>query len=201
MTPDVRHSCCCSRVVAAAVERFDMRGNSRWSGRSCQSRLRRWACDLQEIRAELKPRYDRVVNSAEHQVVFRDYPIGLWSISVMTLTAGWWAPDTIWERLLFALMGITLFAFSSILTVTVDPEQRTCTLHYRSLMRVTVSVYSLSEICFVNVARDWEGERLYRLELILRSGETIPLRSWYSGGKRRYELRAQRLRSFLGVHM
>jgi hypothetical protein len=60
-------------------------------------------------------------------------------------------------------------------------------------------VYPLSEICFVNVAEDSEGEQMYCVERILRSGEAVPLRNGYSVGKARKDRLAQRLRSVLRV--
>ncbi|PYR95767.1 MAG: hypothetical protein DMG12_27995, partial [Acidobacteria bacterium] len=64
---------------------------------------------------------------------------------------------------------------------------------------VSTKAYPLSEICFVNVAEDSEGERMYRVELILRSGQVVPLRNGYSVGKARKERRAQRLQFMLRV--
>src|SRR5207247_2049787 len=72
-------------------------------------------------------------------------------------------------------------------------------LRYRSLIRGSTKAYPLNEISLVNVAQDWEGERMYRLELILWSGQVVPLRTFYSVGKGHHERRARRLRSELRV--
>jgi hypothetical protein len=138
------------------------------------------------------------MNSNE-QVVLKDYPIFLWPIGVGTVVIGTWVSETNWERFLFVLIGVALIGFDSILTVTIDHRRGTLNLHYRSLLRVSTKEYPLSEICFVNVAEDSEGERMYRVELILWSGEVVPLRNGYSIGKARKERRAQRIRSVLRV--
>lgn len=135
------------------------------------------------------------------QVVFRDYPEMSWLFGLITLAAGTIAgiAERNWDYHLFTLIGIVIIALGPILTVTVDHRRGMLILRYRSLFRVLTKAYPLSEICFVNVAEDREGERMYRLELILRSGQTVPLRSWYSVGKGHYERRARRLQSALRV--
>jgi hypothetical protein len=135
--------------------------------------------------------------SSNEQVVFKDYPLLLWPTGVATLALAPLIAEDSWERLLLALIGVVLIAFASILTVAVDHRRGTLSLYYRSLFRVSTKTYSLSEICFVNVAEDSEGERLYRVELILRSGQAVPLRHGYSRGKTRKDRLAQRLRSVL----
>jgi len=136
---------------------------------------------------------------SNEQVVFKDYPLWFWLPGVVTLAFAAGIAEKAWERLLLALMGVVLIAFASILTVTVDHRGGTLNLHYRSLFRVSTKAYPLSEICFVNVAEDSEGERMYRVELILRSGQVVPLRNGYSVGKARKERRAQRLQFMLRV--
>ena len=140
-----------------------------------------------------------MATSSNEQVVFRDYPLLFWLFGVAFALAGAAVGEKVPEVLLLALVGVVLIAFASILTVTVDHRRGTLNLHYRSLFRVSTKACPLSEICFVNVAEDREGERMYRVELILRSGEVVPLRQGYEVGKAHYERQAQRLRSVLRV--
>ena len=139
---------------------------------------------------------------SDEQVVFKDYPLWLWLTGVVALALsagplGAVIVEHSWERLLIALIGVALIGFASILTVTVDRRQETLNLHYRSLFRDSTTAYPFSEICFVDVVEDSEGERMYRVELILRSGQAVPLRYGYTGGKARKDRLAQRLRSEL----
>jgi len=71
-------------------------------------------------------------------------------------------------------------------------------LHYRSLVRFSEDV-SVGRDLFRQVAEDFEKERMYRIELILRSGEAVPLRWGYMVGKGHHERRAQSVRSVLGL--
>jgi hypothetical protein len=131
------------------------------------------------------------------QVVFRDYPIWHWLSGVMLIVVGAVVGDSSGERLVIAVVGLAFIAFAAVLTVTVDRRRGILNLHYRSPLRASTEVYPFSAICLVDVAEDDERERMYRVELILQSGQVVPLRSWYTVGKWRKERRAQRLRSVL----
>jgi hypothetical protein len=134
------------------------------------------------------------------QVVFKDYPLIFWVMGSLFLFVG--AAPFGWDaqlRIMMSLGGVLLIAFPSILVVSVDRARGMLSLRYRSLIRVSTKTYPLNDISLVNVAQDWEGERMYRLELILRSGEVVPLRNGYSVGKGHYERRARRLRAALQV--
>jgi hypothetical protein len=131
------------------------------------------------------------------QVVFREYPILLWLFGIMGIVVAAFVAQTVWELLLLEPLGVAMVGFASILTVSVENKRGTLSLRYRSLFRMSTKVYPLNEISFVNVAQDREGERMYRLELILQSGEVVPLRWGYIVGKKHQERRAQRLRSAL----
>ena len=139
---------------------------------------------------------------SKEQVVFRDYPLALWLFGIPLLIGGAVIAGTPVDRdlgIVLVLGGVAFIALPSTLTVTVDPARGMLNLRYRSLIRASTKVYPLNEISFVNVAEDSEGERMYRLELFLRSGEVVPFRWGYLVGKRRHERQAQRLRSVLGL--
>jgi hypothetical protein len=135
------------------------------------------------------------------EVVFRDYPLTFWVFGALFLFVGavvFIGPDAQGRALM--LLGAALFiALPSILTVTADRTRGMIHFRYRSLIRVSTKSYPSNEIAFVNVAQDREGERMYRLEVVLMSGDVFPLRSFYSVGKKHYERRAQQLRSALQV--
>jgi hypothetical protein len=136
--------------------------------------------------------------SPSEQVVFRDYPIWIWltgamvlTVAVMTAISG----ESFWWPIVAALIGFLIGGFASILTVTVDQNRGSLNLHYRSLFHRATRTFSLSEVGLIDVVEDDEGERLYRMELILQSGEKVPLRFTYSIGKRRKRRRAKRVHS------
>jgi hypothetical protein len=135
--------------------------------------------------------------AAKVEVLFTDYPKVLPFSGVLTLFVSVIVPDTIWERLLLVLIGLVLIGLGSILTVIVDHRRGELHLQYRSLFRTKTQTYPLSDISFVNVSEDSEGEKMYRLELILTSGQVVPLTHEYSGGKKRKERRADSIRSAL----
>jgi hypothetical protein len=136
--------------------------------------------------------------NANDQILFREYPIWFWLTGVMVLGVSCAAVDGVLVRFSFALVGIAVFGFAPVLTVAVDHTRGTLNLNYRSIFRASPRALPLSEICSVNVAEDDEGERMYRIELRLWSGEVVPLRVCYTVGKRRKERRAQLIRSASG---
>ena len=134
--------------------------------------------------------------SPTEKIVFREYPIWIWYIGALVLTVATITAisgSSIWGPIVSALIGFLIMAFASILTVTVDSEQGTLNLHYRSLFRRSTKVFFLSEVGQVEVVEDNDRERMYRIELILQSGEVVPLRGSYTVGKRRKKRRADRI--------
>jgi hypothetical protein len=136
--------------------------------------------------------------SSTEKIVFRDYPIWIWYVGALVLAVAAVTAisgASVWGPLVLSLIGFLFVAFASILTVTVDHNQGNLNLHYRSLFRLSTKVFPLSEVCLVDVVEDNERERMYRMELILQSGEVVPLRGFYSVGKRRKKRRAERIRT------
>jgi hypothetical protein len=78
------------------------------------------------------------------EVVFRDYPLGPWLIGVIAIAAATVVEITLkaWDVLLFALVGVLVIAFASILTVTVDRKRGTLNLHYSRLRKfVSIGIF------------------------------------------------------------
>jgi tripartite-type tricarboxylate transporter receptor subunit TctC len=126
------------------------------------------------------------------EVVFRQYPLWLWLAGLATLTLAAAVIDDVWDRTLLAVIGMGFIVLPSTLTVTVDRGARVLALHYRSLFRVVNRTFPLTEIASVDVGQ--HGERMYRVQLVLRSGEIVPLQFTFSVGKARKERAAERLR-------
>lgn len=140
--------------------------------------------------------------SSTEKIVFREYPIWIWFIGALVLVVAAMTAisgDGVLGPIVSSLIGFLFIAFASILTVTVDYDQGNLNLHYRSLFRLSTKVFPLSEVCLVEVVEDNERERMYRIELILQSGEAVPLRGFYSVGKRRKKRRAQRILTAIQV--
>jgi hypothetical protein len=141
----------------------------------------------------------KVEPSPKGEVVLKVYPLWIWLPALFTIVLLSISPLVFWQRALFQLLGVALLAWPSILTVAVDRGSKTLNLHFRSLFRNSTQVYRFDEIASIKVAADWENERLYRVELVLRSGQAVALQYGYSVGKTRKERRAQRLRDALGI--
>lgn len=133
--------------------------------------------------------------SVDEQVVFTDYPLALWLSGVMFLVAGVVASDTLWQGILISWWVWLSSRARRRLTVTVDRGRETLNLRYRSPVRTSTKAFRFDDISLVNVAEDDERERMYRLELILCSGEIVALRNMYAIGKAHKERRAKWIRS------
>lgn len=145
---------------------------------------------LQRTQGATQPRQEtnsleveKLAMSSTEKIVFRECPIWIWyigalvlAVAAMTAISG----DSVWGPIVSSLIGFLFIAFASILTVTVDYDQGNLNLHYRSLLRLSRKVFPLSEVCLVEVVEDNERERMYRIELVLQSGEVVPLRGFYS---------------------
>src|ERR1700737_1358857 len=114
--------------------------------------------------------------SSGEKLVFREYPRTFWLSGIATVIIGNWVSDSVTQHIVFSLLGALLFGFSTILTVTVDPSRAVLNLRYRSLLHRSSKTFRFEEICAVYVAEDSEGERMYRIELVLCSGKRVPLR-------------------------
>jgi hypothetical protein len=139
---------------------------------------------------------DTKSRNSNEQVVFRDYPLILWVMGALSIVIGISIRESIMLRLVFLLMGTAAIGFMSVLTVTVDHTLGTLNLYYHALFRRSTKVYSVHDVFFVDAVED-RGEGTYRVQLGLRSGEVVPLRSAYSVGKAGQERLAHKLRSAL----
>lgn len=131
------------------------------------------------------------------EIVFRQYPYWLWLAGLATLTLAAVVIEDVWDRTLLAVVGMGFIVLPSTLTITLDRRSGILALHRRSLLQHWSKDFPLRDIAAVSVAQDRERERLYRVQLELRSGEVVPLQSEFSAGKARKERAAQRLRGAL----
>jgi hypothetical protein len=127
------------------------------------------------------------------EVVFRRYPLWLWLAGLATLAVAAVVIDDIWDRTLLAVIGMGFIVLPTALTVTLDRRAGNVGVHQRSLLRFASKEYPLRDIASVSVA---EREHMYRVQLVLRSGEVVPLKS-ASVGKTRMQRAAERLRTTL----
>ena len=103
---------------------------------------------------------------------------------------------------IFAAVGAGLLLMNSVLTISADRMTRTLRIDSRSALRHTVTQVPFNEIVGINVERRIAGGKggfTYRLTLLQRDGQVVPLQSVSSSGWKGKERRAVRLRAFLGI--
>jgi hypothetical protein len=150
--------------------------------------------------------------SAPDQLIIREYPFLFWLLGGGSILVGLLAAlrDGHLSGLLYFLIGAGLILFlAPIVTVTVDKMHGTLSIQRRTLLRNQVREIQLHDIATIQadsmISRTRGGgyRRAFRLELVLVSGEKIPLQGYYTGGPFAFlddkEWKAQILREFIGL--
>jgi hypothetical protein len=140
----------------------------------------------------------------DSQLVIRDLPIFQWAFGILfagvgTLVIHQGGPPVFGG--IFTAVGVGFLACSSVLTITANRMTRTLKLDYRGALRHTWKQVLFDEIAGINVERGASPKRgfAYRLTLLRKDGQVIPLRSSSSSGWKGKERRAGQLREFLGI--
>lgn len=99
--------------------------------------------------------------------------------------------------LAFSAAGLML---SSENTITLDKNLNRFSLRRRYIWRTTMKVHPLDEVIGFKLDkhRDSDGDRVYRITAVLKSGETIPFTSVYTSGRERKRQRVEQLNEWLG---
>jgi hypothetical protein len=138
----------------------------------------------------------------------QEYPLGLWMAGLFSLAIDTFLLIELPEQKIPMLIGgvvfLLFFLLPSILTVEADRTTGLVTITHRSLLRKKTREIPISQIEVVRLgshtSTDSDGtSTTYRVEIMLKNGEIVPFRSYYSSGRRRKESQAGQLREYLGV--
>jgi hypothetical protein len=102
---------------------------------------------------------------------------------------------------IFSLVGFSLIVIVSQVTIFLDKRVNKLTIMKHSiLLGKKYLIYKLDNIdnVIVNSSHSSDGDT-YRIEFIMKSGEVIPLTSYYSSGKSEKDKTAKRIIDFLRV--
>jgi hypothetical protein len=97
----------------------------------------------------------------------------------------------------FSATGLIL---SSENTITMDKNLNRFILRRRYIWRTTTKVHPLDDVTGFELEkhRDSDGDRVYRIIAVLKSGKTIPFSSAYTSGRERKRQRVEQLNQWLG---
>ena len=139
-------------------------------------------------------------------LVLREYPFGSWFLGILLTAAGGLMLLSTGGMRIMALffIGIGLLSFltANIVTVAGDKTTRMLKLESRSMVRHISTEISFDEIIGVNIERairSGRGHRFYRVALLKKDGQVVPIQSQNSGGGRKKEKWVIKLREFLGI--
>lgn len=148
-----------------------------------------------------------------NRLVIRGYPIVLWIFGLVVLGIGAWlvyqglkTPSMFLVSAFPLVIGFVLLAFAATIdTIVVDRTTGLFSIRRQALLRNVFKEIPIGEISQVrvdsSVSRDSKGNRstTYQMQVVLRSGETIPLETGYSSGASGRQAKADRLRAFMGI--
>jgi hypothetical protein len=148
------------------------------------------------------------MDSQNNTLTLKEYPLFEWLFGLILLAAcafssvnnnGEWTVPIV-----TGVIGILFFALSSILIVTADRTTGTLTIRSIGLLRRKVREVPIADITAVQLeAHDSSSSSgsstTYRIVVMTRGGEAVPLRNSYSSGRLSKEARMKKLREFLGV--
>ncbi len=148
------------------------------------------------------------MRKSAQQLVIRDYPITLWVFGLIVSGFSLFIYSQEGHPLALAI-GISAFPLSlfvvSVLTIKADRTTGLLTLTYRFPLWQSVKEIPLNDIVDIfidhTVNSDDEGTTYtYRVSILLKDNQIIPLRSYYSSNADRHQEIAFRLRQFIGIN-
>jgi hypothetical protein len=95
--------------------------------------------------------------------------------------------------------GVLFILFAAVLVVQADRVNGTLTIHRRSVLRGYVREIPIVNIAAIQLQAAPGSSSSYRIVVITKENEIIPLRTAYSSGINSKKAKAKKLREFLGV--
>jgi hypothetical protein len=139
---------------------------------------------------------------------YRDLPILLWLFGVGFLVAlayllfRYGLKGNVGLAIFFAIFGISLLAFSSIVDISTDPIARKLIISKRSLLKRSREEIPFEDILEVRVDSQYNsdnGGATYRVEILHKDGKVSPLHAYYSSGYSDKQNLADAIREAVGL--
>lgn len=146
----------------------------------------------------------------DHELKLRDYPIIGWILGFIGIGWGGYLivmnPEARVSGLFMAGGGLLFLFLGYALTATADKQTGMLTLNYRSIFLHSVREIPFSQIESIRVDSSTSQGRKrgsrstnYRVEVILKSGERIPFRTYFDNNFIKHQKWASSLREFLNL--
>jgi hypothetical protein len=146
----------------------------------------------------------------QFEVKFRDYPIGSWIFALVGIGFGAFIvltnTATRLTGILAIVIGLIILLLSYALTITANKQTRMLTLDYRSVIHHSSKEIYFDDINSIRIdskrtrSRQSSGyNTTYCIEALLKNGERIQFRSYYSGSFLLKQKIADGLRQFIGL--
>ena len=146
------------------------------------------------------------MDAKSSELVIKDKPILLMVITVVTLGVGvyfYLRYPAYWMVLAITVVTtMVLFSVIPIVEIRADRDSRTLTITRRFPFRVTHQRLAFDDIQAIHLSSSVGYEssnKIYRIEVMLKNGDVIPIRKVYSSGKTRKEAMAKQISDFTGI--
>ena len=146
------------------------------------------------------------MDTNQTRLSFREKPITLWIVGIIMLCLGvffyFQHPTQLILPAIVAGIGLLILITASIVDVMADKVARTLTISRRSPLRKFSKTIPFDDIQGIQMGTsvdDEDGTSTYRVEIALKDGSIVPLRSVYSSGRSAKVKRIQQLSEFIGV--
>jgi hypothetical protein len=152
---------------------------------------------------------DQIMDN-QYEVKFRDYPIVAWIFALVGIGFGAFTFLTnaaAWPTGGIGIgIGLFIFLFNYALTITASKQTRILTLDYRTAILHSIKELRFDDIENIHIvsmrtrsSRGGGQNTTYRIEAIMKNGEKIPFRSYYSGSFILKQKTVEGLRQFIGL--
>jgi hypothetical protein len=143
------------------------------------------------------------MDTQNNMLTIREYPLGEWGFGILMFAiAGFTAVGARGDlsiSLIAGAAGVLFILFAAVLVVQADRVNGTLTIRRRSVLRGYVREIPVAIIAAIQLEAARGSSSSYRIVVITKDNEVIPLRTAYSSGTTSKNARARKLREFLGV--
>jgi hypothetical protein len=139
-------------------------------------------------------------------MTLRELPLALWLVGAAIVIPGLVIfllnpRGSLFLPVVEVMIALCFFLFPRILTITADLGSQTLTLRYRALLWASERQVNIPEISAIRLEAnsDSDSSTTYRIAIVCKDGQVIPLHSYYSSGRIGKQKKVDQLSSFLGL--
>ena len=142
----------------------------------------------------------------QNKLTFHEKPIISWVVGVfLFFVAGYIFfnnPKQWIGAVIVTVFAIIVLLISTSVAVTADKNDRVLIVSSRSLLTKSADEILFEDIATIQIGTSYDNEdgtKTYRIEVHQKDGKIVPLQGMYTGGLKKKQEKAQKLRDFIGI--